>query len=150
MNKRRYKEYSVVINTNPNNSVLNYEYDPEKNIHITNIGSGTFYKTYYKKELVNTGTANTGTVNTNTNNTTVYPTSLTDVFNKYKTELENDKLNAYRLYNNVDEEAILKVIKNGNGHIYLKRMPSGHYYDDTVIDRLELLLTNTENDVKNK
>lgn len=108
-----------------------------------------FYKGLYR--LVNTGTANTGTVNTNTNNTSITrPMSLKDVFNKYKNELENDKLNTYRLYNNVDDEAILKVIKNGNGHIYLKRMPSGHYYDDTVIDRLELLLTNTENDVKNK
>lgn len=135
MNKRRYKEYKVVINTNPNNPVLNYEYDPNKNIHITNVGSGMFYNTYYKKQQEN-GTA--------------YPISLNDVFNKYKTELENDKLNTYRLYNSVDEEAILNVIKNGNGHIYLKRIPSGRYYDDTVIDRLELLLTNTENDVKNK
>ena len=136
MNKRRYKEYKVVINTNPNNPVLNYEYDPEKNIHITNIGSGMFYKTYYKKEPANTST--------------VYPMSLNDVFNKYKTELENDKLNTYQLYNSVDENAILNVIKNGNGHIYLKRMSGSRYYDDTVIDRLELLLTNTENDVKNK
>ena len=132
MNKRRYKEYKVVINTNPNNPVLNYEYDPNKNIHITNIGSGMFYKGLYR--LVNDGTAN--------------PMSLNDVFNKYKTELEKD--NVYRLYNSVDENVILNVIKNGNGHIYLKRMPSGRYYDDAVIDRLELLLTNTENDVKYK
>ena len=134
MNKRRYKEYKVVINTNPNNPVLNYEYDSNKNIHITNIGSGTFYKGLYR--LVNDGT--------------VYPMSLNDVFNKYKTELENDNLNKYQLYNSVDENAILNVIKNGNGHIYLKRMPSGRYYDDTVIDRIEQALTNTENDVKNK
>ena len=134
MNKRRYKEYKVVINTNPNNPVLNYEYDPNKNIHITNVGDGVFYKTYYKKEPDDVST--------------VYPRSLNDVFNKYKTELEND--NVYQLYNNVDEAAILNVIKNGNGYVYLKRMPGGRYYDDTVIDRLELLLANTENDVKNK
>ena len=91
-----------------------------------------FYKGLYR--LVNDGTAN--------------PMSLNDVFNKYKTELEKD--NVYRLYNSVDENVILNVIKNGNGHIYLKRMPSGRYYDDAVIDRLELLLTNTENDVKYK
>lgn len=134
MNKRRYKEYKVVINTNPNNPVLNYEYDPNKNINVTPVGDGMFYKGLYR--LVNTGTPT--------------PTSLNDVFNKYKTELENDNLNTYRLYNSVDENAILNVIKNGNGHIYLKRMPSGRYYDDAVIGRIELLLTNTENDVKNK
>ena len=139
MNKRRYKEYKVVLNTNPNNPVLNYEYDPNKNIHITNVGSGTFYKGLYR--LVNDGTANTNTA---------YPRSLNDVFNKYKTELENDKLNTYQLYNSVDENVILNVIKNGNGHIYLKRMSSGRYYDDAVIDRIELLLVNTKNDVKNK
>ena len=135
MNKRRYKEYKVVINTNPNNPVLNYEYDPNKNIYITNVGDGTFYNTYYKKQQ---------------ENGTVYPASLNDVFNKYKTELENDTEGVYLLYNKVNEQSISNVIKNGNGHIYLKRMPSGRYYDDTVIDRLELLLTNTENDVKNK
>nr|DAR81043.1 MAG TPA: hypothetical protein [Caudoviricetes sp.] len=139
MNKRRYKEYKVVINTNPNNPVLNYEYDPNKNIHITNVADGTFYKGLYR--LVNNGTTNTNTA---------YPRSLNDVFSKYKKTLEEDTLHVYRLYNNVDENAILNVIKNGNGHIYLKRMPSGRYYDDAVIDRIELLLTNTENDVKNK
>ena len=128
MNKRRYKEYKVVINTKPNNTVLNYEYDPNENINITPVGSGTFYNTYYKKQQ---------------ENGTVYPTSLNDVFNKYKTELENGKLNTYRLYNSVDENAILNVIKNGNGHIYLKRMPDGCYYDDTVIDRIEQALVNS-------
>ena len=127
MNKRRYKEYKVVINTKPSNAVLNYEYDPGENINITPVGDGMFYKTYYKKQQDNTGT--------------VYPRSLNDVFNKYKTELEND--NTYRLYNNVDENAILNVIKNGNGYIYLKRMPGGRYYDDAVIDRIEQALVNS-------
>lgn len=130
MNKRRYKEYKIVINTNPNNPVLNYEYDPNKNINVTPVGDGMFYKTYYKKQQEN-GTA--------------YPRSLNDVFNKYKTELENDTLDVYRLYNKVDEAAILTVINNGNGHIYLKRMPGGRYYDDTVINRIEQALTNSRN-----
>lgn len=128
MNKRRYKEYKVVINTNPNNPVLNYEYDPNKNINVTPVGDGMFYKTYYRKQQ---------------ESSTVYPMSLNDVFNKYKTELETD--NVYRLYNNVDKETILNVIKNGNGHIYLKRMPDGRYYDDTVIDRIEQALVNSRN-----
>lgn len=128
MNKRRYKEYKVVINTNPNNPVLNYEYDPNKNINVTPVGDGMFYKTYYRKQQ---------------ESSTVYPMSLNDVFNKYKTELETD--NVYRLYNNVDKETILNVIKNGNGHIYLKRMSDGRYYDDTVIDRIEQALVNSRN-----
>jgi len=129
MNKRRYKEYKVVINTKPNNTVLNYEYDPNENINITPVGSGTFYKTYYKKEPVNAGI--------------VYPRSLNDVFNKYKKAIEEDTLHVYQLYNSVDENAILNVIKNGNGHIYLKRMPDGRYYDDAVIDRIEQALVNS-------
>ena len=137
MNKRRYKEYKVVINTKTSNAVLNYEYDPNENINVTPVGTGMFYKGLYR--LTSTNTANTGTVNTGT----AYPRSLNDVFSKYKKALEDDPLHVYQLYNSVDENAILNVIKNGNGYIYLKRMPDSRYYDDAVIDRIEQALVNS-------
>lgn len=107
----KYKEYRVVINTNPSNKVVDYIYDPQTT-HKNEVDLKLNYKGYYKKR------------------------SLKDVFDAKKRDM-TQRPNDYDLFLSISTGQINAVIKNGNGVIWLKRMPKGYYYDDKTINYIE-------------
>lgn len=107
----KYKEYRVVINTNPSNKVVDYIYDPQTT-HKNEVDLKLNYKGYYKNR------------------------SLKGVFEQQKRDI-TQRPNAYSLFLSISRNQIDAVIKNGNGVIWLKRMPKGYYYDDETINYIE-------------
>lgn len=108
----KYKEYRVVINTNPSNSVVDYIYDP-KTTHKNEIDLKLKYKGYYKNG-----------------------SSLKELFERQKRDIVQHP-NDYDLFLSISTDQINNVIKNGNGVIWLKRMPKGYYYDEKTINYIE-------------
>lgn len=107
----KYKEYRVVINTNPSNKVVDYIYDPQTT-HKNEVDLKLNYKGYYKN------------------------ISLKDVFEQQKRDMTL-RPNDYNLFLSISTDQINAVIKNGNGVIWLKRMPKGYYYDNKTIEYIE-------------
>ena len=111
----KYKEYRVVINTNPSNNVVDYIYDP-KTTHKNEIDLKLKYKGYYKNG-----------------------SSLKEVFERQKRDIAR-RPNDYDLFLSISTDQINRALNNGNGVIWLKRMPKGYYYDDETINYIEKVL----------